>query len=150
MLSGYLHDKAGKDVYSNVHSNWRKSLDMDPDEAVLLYDSVSDSFRKEIDEKYSYPSEISGLFKSEQEEWMSKMTLDFYINSLTMDMSGDEDKCHQVMVYSEVSPLDIEGGGRVIVAVDGDSYDVPADADDGLVYVGLDKNFKPTGVPLYK
>ena len=45
------------------------------------------------------------------------------------------------MLYTEVSPVEIEGGGRILVATQNGSYQIPADADPCLVYVGLDANF---------
>ena len=37
---------------------------------------------------------------------------------------------------------DIEGGGRVIFAVKNGTYEIPEDADTGLVYVGLNEDME--------
>ena len=45
------------------------------------------------------------------------------------------------MLYTEMAPVEIEGGGRILVATQNGSYQIPVDADWGLVYIGLDENF---------
>ena len=45
------------------------------------------------------------------------------------------------MLYCKEAPVEIEGGGRVIVAVENGSFTIPADAGEGLIYIGLDENF---------
>lgn len=43
---------------------------------------------------------------------------------------------------TKINPADIEGGGRVIVALKNGKFEIPQDADYGFVYVGLDDNFE--------
>ena len=76
----------------------------------------------------------------------SKLTLAFYLSLL--ERSADAPLAYGnvdplTLLYDEVNPANIEGGGRVIIAVKGNVFDIPEDADDGLVYVGLDENFQP-------
>ncbi len=152
LFEDYIHEKSGNNVYSNVHSGWRESGDVIPDTSKLLYDSVSDEFRNEINDKYTYPSGFSTLFKSQTEEWMSKLTLDFYLDSMNSSAvdPAKMDLCHLAMLYTSGDSLDIEGGGRVVVALSDGTFTTPDDADKGLVYVGLDENFKPVSDPVYR
>lgn len=82
---------------------------------------------------------------SPDEEWMSKLTLDFYLSLLKPDGSSPEafDKVRaQTLLYDEINPADIEGGGRVVAALKDGEFKFPTDADRGLVYVGLNRNFE--------
>lgn len=58
-------------------------------------------------------------------------------------------QAHLLMLYSNAVPADIEGGGRIVVATQNGSYTVPSDADQGLVYIGLDQNFNVVTDPVY-
>ena len=49
----------------------------------------------------------------------------------------------QTLLYDEINPADIEGGGRVIAALKDGEFKFPEDADEGLIYIGLNKNFEP-------
>ena len=82
---------------------------------------------------------------------MSKMTLDFYIETLSMQLAQleeYEDIAHLFMLYDEINPVDIEGGGRVIVATEGDSFTIPEDADTELLYIGLNESFEVVTEPI--
>ena len=75
---------------------------------------------------------------------MSKMTLDFYLTTMDMDLAhlvGAEDVARRYMLYTEINQQEIEGGGRMLVATENGSYAVPEDADKGLIYIGFDENF---------
>ena len=77
---------------------------------------------------------------------MSKLTLAFYMSLLEKESSSPLAYVNvdpQTLLYDEINPANIEGGGRVIIAVKGNTFDIPQDADNGLVYVGLDANFQP-------
>ena len=102
------------------------------------------AFRREIDEKYTFPSSYS--FRTEEEEWMSKLTLDFYLSYLSFG-SDDPNVYANIdsrkLLYDEIDPADIEGGGRILIALQDDTFTVPDDADSGLIYIGLDSDFNP-------
>ena len=81
----------------------------------------------------------------EDEAWLSKLTLDYYLSLLGYDKNDPtayEKVVSQTLLYDEINPADIEGGGRVIVALKDDKFEIPEDADGGFVYIGLDKNFE--------
>ena len=152
LYSKYLNDLAGNDVFSKVHAYWRDSYSADVTEAEALMNAVPSSVQKDIDSKYSYPSALSGRFDTDADQWMSKLTLDFYVKTLDMDFAGladVADQAHLLMLYSNAVPADIEGGGRIVVATQNGSYTVPSDADQGLVYIGLDQNFNVVTDPVY-
>lgn len=152
LYSKYLNNLAGNDVFSKVHAYWRESYSADVTEAEALMNAVPSSVKKDIDSKYSYPSALSGRFDTDADQWMSKLTLDYYVKTLDMDFAGLSDvadQAHLLMLYSNAVPADIEGGGRIVVATQNGSYTVPSDADQGLVYIGLDQNFNVVTDPVY-
>ena len=144
LFEEYLTQHAGEDVFSKIHNYWKTSYRSDVTEAQAIYASVPQSFIDESNEKYSFPASISAGFQSPEEEWMSKMTLDFYLEAISPELGqlmSYTDKARISMLYSEVNPLDIQGGGRVIVACENGSFTIPDDAGKGLIFIGLDKNF---------
>ena len=156
MFTQYMKELAGDKVFTNVHQNYRTGR-KGMTEAEIIFKSVSSKVQDQIDRKYTYPKFIEKEFETEEELWMSKLTLDFFLASLQMNLGGSKsygysaqqiwDLGHKQMFYSEINPRDIEGGGRMIVALEGDTFTIPKDAQKGLIYVGLDKDFKPvTGV----
>ena len=152
LYSKYLNDLAGNDVFSKVHAYWRESYSADVTEAEALMNAVPSSVQKDIDSKYSYPSALSSGFDTDADQWMSKLTLDYFVKTLDMDFAGLSDvadQAHLLMLYSNATPADIEGGGRIVVATQNGSYTVPSDADQGLVYIGLDQNFNVVTDPVY-
>ncbi|MDO4615731.1 MAG: hypothetical protein Q4B15_08900, partial [Lachnospiraceae bacterium] len=143
LFSEYLADLSGEDIFSKIHSFWRENPAA-VTEAQAIATTVPENVYSEIDKNYTYNSSVEGSFADEYEAWMSKLTLDFYLNTFQTDMAnlGDyEEKCFELMQYNEVNPLDVEGGGRVFVQTKDNQYAVPTDADDNLIYVGLDENF---------
>lgn len=147
LFEKYITENNSGDVFKKIHTTWRASTDEMPSEAALLYDSVSASFRDEISDKYQYPSSIDGAVGSAKDVWMSKMTLDFNLYCLKHKISENESQLHEAMLYSEINPVSIEGGGRIIVELKNGSLDIPDDADSGLVYIGLDRDYNPvTGI----
>lgn len=145
----YLTEQAGADVFKNVHSYWRHSYSSSVDEADALLASVSPDFAARISDAYDYPASVSLGFGDAAEEWMSKLTLDFYIQSLRPELNkcGEyADRAYTAMLYSEMDPLYIEGGGRIIVSPENGSFTIPNDSGNGLVYVGLDSNFNVVSI----
>ncbi len=144
LYAEYLEELAGSDVFTNIHQYWRDSYSAAVTEAETLANVVPEDVYQDIDEKYNYSDSVSENFADEYEEWCSKLTLDFFLSTFTTDLAnlGEyEDLCYALMQYNEVNPLDIEGGGRVIVETNDGTYAVPEDADEDLVYIGLDEDF---------
>lgn len=149
LFGKYLDKFADSNVYHKVHEYWRNSYSANISEATALYASVPATFVSAINEKYSYPQSISSRFANKEEEWMSKMTLDFFIETVSpelAELTPYADAIHLYMLYAEINPVSIEGGGRVLVATENGSYTIPKDAGTGLIYVGFDKNFNVIGI----
>ncbi|MBR2189824.1 MAG: hypothetical protein IJ860_10545 [Eubacterium sp.] len=146
LFSQYMDKYAGSDIFGKVHEYWRTAFSDSINEASCLAASVPESFKKDIDEKYAYPSSLDASFASEDEKWMSKLTLDFYMETLAPELAKLEDvkdAMHFAMLYTEVDPQDIEGGGSMLVATENGSYTIPVDSDEGMIYIGLDSDFQP-------
>ena len=145
LFSQYLAQNAGEDVFSKIHEFWRTSYSADINEAMAIAKAVPDDFYRRIDEEYKYPSSLSASFESAEDEWMSKLTLDFFITTLSTELAGLQqynDQVHAIMLYTQVNPQDIQGGGRMIVATGNGSYDIPDDAGEDLMYIGLNDDFE--------
>lgn len=143
LFSEFLSNGAGDDVFSDIHSYWRTSYSLTLDEAEALANAVPSSFKTEVDNVVDYGNVIR--FADADEEWMSKLTLKFYLSLLKPDNASPEafEKVRaQTLLYDEINPADIEGGGRVVAALRDGEFKFPTDADRGLVYVGLNKNFE--------
>ena len=141
-----MDQTAGKDVFTKVHEFWRSSFDPSITEAKALASSVPESFYQGVDQAYDYPEQLSTFFTCPEEEWMSKMTLSFYIETLSgklAHLEEFEEALHAYTLYNEVNPQLIQGGGRMLVKTLDGNFVVPDSADPGLVYIGLDENFKP-------
>ncbi|MBE7036165.1 MAG: hypothetical protein E7403_02595 [Ruminococcaceae bacterium] len=142
LFSEYLAALAGDDVFLEIHSYWRNSGSDTLSEAEAIKNSVAASVYDDIDGLLDYENAIT--FGSAEEEWMSKLVLDFYLSLLQPNSSAPKnyDKIEaQTLLYDEINAADIEGGGRVIVALKNGEFQFPTDADNGLVYIGLDKDF---------
>jgi hypothetical protein len=48
----------------------------------------------------------------------------------------------RAMLYRSFDSQEIQGGGRMIVKTLNGSFSIPQDADNGLIYIGLDENFQ--------
>lgn len=143
LFAEYLANLAGDDIFSEIHSYWRDSYSRTLSEAEAMAESVPSSLYGKIDTSVNYPSNLS--FDSDSEEWMSKLILDFYLSVLTADSSDPRAFSHvdgSTLLYDEINAAEIEGGGRVIIALSGDSFEIPDDADSGLVYIGLNSDFE--------
>ena len=142
LFSEYLSNKVGDDVFSDIHDHWRYSGSYTLDEAEAIADSASSSVYDEIDEVIDFDGQIN--FADAEDEWLSKLTLDFYISLLQSEADNPDAYKHfeaQTLLYDEINPADIEGGGRVIVSLKDGEFKFPEDADEGLVYIGFDKDF---------
>ena len=149
LYSQYLEGIAGETVFRDFHNYWRTTFDPNRlfDENAL-YAVVPETVRQEIDGRYEFPSKLQ--FEDQYTEFMSKLTLDFYISLLKYD-SSDPDAYQKVeaqaLLYDEINPADIEGGGRVIAATKDGHFEIPDDAGIPLVFIGFDKDMNQiTGV----
>ena len=138
----------GVQVFHNFHDYWRYSGSETLCTAEAICYAVSQETRDYINEKYPYT--LNDPSVTPEQEWLSKLTLDYYLSMLHYDVSSSEtfalvdaDK----LLFNSLYPtdLDLESGGRTVFAV-GDGFSVPMDAENGLIYVGLDENYLPVGV----
>ena len=145
LFAKYLEKLDGTQVFNRVHQYWRSSFSADVNESWALMLALSDNAFQTINDKYVYSPRIyTELLGTDLSLSLSKLTLDFYIETLKPELSnlyGLENEMHAAMLYTEMAPVEIEGGGRILVATQNGSYEIPADADWGLVYIGLDENF---------
>lgn len=139
LFTEYLADLTGEDIFSDIHAYWRNSYSDTLNEAEAFANCVSKSAKKEINNSITYPEHIK--FNNENEEFQSKLTLNFHLSVLAKELSAYKDVKPKYMVYDQYDDAVIEGGGRIIVAVNSDTFEIPEDADEGLVYVGLDSDF---------
>ncbi len=143
LFSEYLNEQAGeKKIFKKIHDAWRtrKTKTFSTEESI--YKAVPDTYKKNIDSLVDYPS--SYKFETKEKEWMSKMTLDFYLSLMKFEKSDPkeyEDLHIERLLYDEVNPAKLEGGGRIIFATKDGKFSIPSDADSKLVYVGFDKKF---------
>ena len=144
LFSEYLANLAGDDIFSTFHRYWRTSYSPTLSGAEALARSLPQKIKIAVDECTGYPASIT--FNTKEEEILSKLTLQFYLELLSKNDSDPKNFSKvkpKKLLYNQTTPALIEGGGRIIVALQGDTFTVPSDADDGLIYVGLDQNFTP-------
>lgn len=149
LFEEYLRSNVGDDVFQKIHSYWRNDAPSDATDADAIYNSLPEEFIEKINDSLTYSEEISSNFNSESEEFVSKLAFNFYIETLSENLGKLDDfkkeyngiDVRDYMIYDEVAPVDIEGGGRIVVATLDGSYVVPEDAAPELLYVGLDANF---------
>ena len=151
LLSEYLAKNSGDDVFSNIHEYWQNNAGRFTTDAEVIQNSVSDSFRDRIDASIDYKGKLS--FSSDEEEWLSKMVLDFYLSLLSHNENSPEHFSNvgaDKLLYDQISDTDIEGGGRIFVALKDGVFDTPKNADEGMIYIGLDKDFNVVTKCVYK
>ena len=149
LFSEYLASKGGEEVFHMIHDRWRIAANGTAD-AAAIRESMPAFEQRRIDVMIEYPEGFAEL--SGDETWLSKLTLDFYLELL--DHDGDDPAQFealnaQTLLYDEVGGAEIAGGGRVIVATADGTYGIPDDADKGLVYIGLDKDFNIITAPAF-
>lgn len=146
LFSEYVANLVDNYVFKSIHSGWRNNRSGNATEAQVLYNTLPESEQRRIRNSIQYPSSVN--FSNDYDEWYSKMTLDFYLSMLTYE-ADDPNAYNNVdpmsLLYNQNTAANIEGGGRVIVATNEGTFSIPDDAGDGLIYIGLDENFNPTG-----
>ena len=150
LFSEYFSHLAGSDAFSKTLNYWRTTRSMTLDDAEALYHACSSSVVRKIESAFSYPSSIK--FDSKEQQWMSKLTLSFYMSMMKYDTSDPAAYRYldtRALLYDEINPAMIEGGGRVIVATKDGRFVIPASADKPLVFIGYDKDFNQITVPVY-
>ena len=142
LFSEYLKNLSGNDIFSKFHSNWRRTYS-EMDTFTGIYNVVPENVRQQVDSLVQYPSSVR--FASREQEWCSKLTLSFYLSTFTADQNaaaGYKNIAEEYLVYDSLRSANIEGGGRILLATKGGTFQIPEDADAGLVYVGLNKDLQ--------
>ena len=150
LFAEYLARLDGGAVFSQFHKYWRTSYSSTLSCPEALLESVSTDTYWAVDSATPYPATIA--IDDMKELWMSKLVLQYHLALLQENSANPDafsDIVSQDLLYSQINPANIEGGGRIIVALQGDSFVVPDDADKGLFYIGLDKDFNPVTALIY-
>ena len=148
LFANYLAALAGDDVFSNFHYYWRYSGSTTLSDIEAITNSVPDSVYAQVVNSV----DDSALPFDEENAFMSKLTLQFYLDQLDREATDPEAFStlnSSMLLYDEINPAYIENGGRIIVAVNSGTYTVPSDASTYLMYIGLDANFQPCTDLLY-
>lgn len=144
LFAKYFDFLALEDGPLNLHNYWRESYSADVTAAEAIYNITPDKNQDIINQSYVYPDTLSDEFDSEYDEWMSKVTLDFYIATADAEFCNlemYEKEMHLLYLYNSLDPAEIEGGGRIMVATKNGSFTIPEDSDTNLVYIGFDQDF---------
>jgi|GEM_PF-1209702 len=143
LFSAYMDKWGYYDAFTRFHKYYRASFDYTLNDAT----GIKLSFSPYMQYAIQNTADFSSLnFATPDEEWLSKFTLRFYLDMLVYDYADPSEFQYvdpNKLVYDQLSPANIEGGGRIIIAVKNGEYTIPADASSGLVYVGLNKYFVP-------
>ena len=142
LFANYLARLAGDDVFSNFHDYWRYSGSETLDDREAITNSVPEEIFDAVIDSIDY-SRVAIL---DEAEFISKLTFQFYLDLLDQDETDPEAFSTlepTKLLYDELNPAEIEPGGRIIIALKSNTYDIPDDADSGLMYIGLDKDFNP-------
>lgn len=141
----YLRLLSDDNVFSRIHSYWRDAMRANISEATAIYAAIPSDVRGVIDSSVTYPANISRKFSVPEEEWFSKLNLNFWITTAQCGvghLEGQEQKMQKQMLYAQREGVSIEGGGRIVVATENGKFTVPADASSGLIYVAMDQDFQ--------
>lgn len=143
----------GTDIYKEIHDYWRTAEATELAEAKAIYAAMPQSVRTAVLDSVSYPDSVTEGFSGEEVTFLSKLALAFHLAAVLKEDSGiygmtqagaksnpmlyTDDRNHST-INRNFSQCWIESGGRIIVrTMDGNSYTVPADASDKLIYVGF-------------
>ena len=142
LYESYIERWAFFDAFTRFHKYYR-SYNYNLNDAT----GIKSTFSLYIQNAVDNIADFSSLgFASKDEEWLSKLTLRFYLDMLVYDYADPVEFQYvkpEKLVYDQLMPANIEGGGRIIIEVKNGVYNVPSDASKGLVYVGLNKDFVP-------
>ena len=138
-----------EDVFHGIHDYWRVA-DKDSSDATAIREALASKEAKKIDKVITYPDGFIDL--DEDSEFLGKLTLDFYLSLLNYDKNDPKefkDLEAQALLCDQLDPADIEGGGRAIAATADGTFEIPDDADEGLVCIGLDSDFNVITAPAF-
>ena len=143
LFSEYIkYLNGGADVYKKLHDHWRSAAVDGLTDADAVYTALPQSVKDAVLAGVSYSDAVSASFGDEADEFLSKLALSFHIAAAVKESDGIYSL---PLSCSSASPglftktqCKIECGGRIFVkTADGNSYTVPSDASDHLIYVGF-------------
>ena len=143
LFSEYLANLGGDDIFSKIHNYWRTSYSYTLSDAEAIAKAVPASVYAQINQSVSYPGSV--YFENSDWMWLSKLTLQFYLATLAYDRTDPaafSNLIADAMLYDEINAANIEGGGRILIAVRNGVFEIPEDADSGLIYIGLNSDFE--------
>ncbi|MCL2695979.1 MAG: hypothetical protein FWE69_06615, partial [Clostridiales bacterium] len=142
LFSEYLKAQAGSgSVFKNIHSTVRLSPATNLRDANAIAAALPQSAIAAASNSVIYPDEVTKAIGNANEILLSKLNLNFQISIIEKAASGiySRGTAYAGAVpprYTSTSGAHIQGGGRIYLRVNG-RYDIPADADPKLIYVGF-------------
>lgn len=143
LFSEFINELGGEEAMHGIHDYIRTTSDEHPTDSASLVEALGPDVVDKINSYISFPETVK--FQSDDQEFISKLTLAFYLSMLNGEIAKPEifDKLDAMtLLYDQLDSCSIEGGGRVILATKDGKFTIPENADPGLMYVGLDKDFK--------
>jgi hypothetical protein len=139
LFTAYLCAQCGDGVFRDSLDYWRSASEQSAlTEAKMIRRSLSDEQIASLEALCTYGGAVESRLGSESEILLSKLALAFRLAIVLKKDSGllsiGTEK--PVMPVYTGSGRRIEGGGAILVEC-GNTFRVPADADSGLVFVGL-------------
>ena len=139
LFAAYLRAQCGDGVFLDSLDYWRNASSLSElTEARMIRASLSDAQIGSYDALCEYSDAVSAKLGDESEILLSKLALAYHLAVVLKQEAGMFSigaEQPDMPVYAG-SGRRIEGGGAILVECGG-SFRVPADADSGLVFVGI-------------
>lgn len=139
LFTEYLRAQCGDGVFRDILAYWRDAEDVSAlSEAQAIRARLDDEQIGMLDSSLTYGETVSDRLGSEDEILLSKFALAFRLAILLKEPDGlysIGSSSPDMPVYTG-SGRRIEGGGALLLECGG-SFAVPADADSGLIFVGI-------------
>ena len=139
LFAEYLRAQCGDDVFRNVLKYWRDAETLSAlTEAKAICKQLSDGQKEALRNLCAYSDAIKEKIGSEDELLLSELALSFHLAVVLHAQTGLFSIGASVpdMPAYTGTGRKIEGGGALLLDCGG-SFRVPADADAGLVFVGI-------------
>ena len=148
LFAEYLKAQCGATAFRSVLNFWREAED-----AALMHEAnaiaglLSEEQKASLDALCTLTETVEQRLGSEEARLLSKLGLAFHLAILCWEESGllSIGTEQPVMPVYTGTGRELEGGGAVLTECKNGSFIVPADADSGLVFVGIE-NGSVTGV----
>ena len=151
LFAQYLTELAGEDAFYRLHQAYRDKENPVVGEAQAIYRIMPEIVAADIDQAYVYPSSLR--FSTPEQQWLSKLMLDFTLRLLQTGKAGlplTAGLDPHSLIYDVRDPAELQGAGHVLLATVDGHYVIPSDADHGLLYLGLNEQFQPVTQLIYR